>query len=71
MLWGALSRWPITQTQMNSDKGTQLLRLIKDFEEFCDGTLGDWDTVTAKLELKPGSKPFLPRINKETFHKYL
>ena len=42
-----------------------------------DGTLGYWDTDPVDLELNPGSKPFnskyypVPRINKETFHKYL
>ena len=42
-----------------------------------DGTLGDWDTETVDLELKPDSKPFnskyylVPRINKIFFQKEL
>ena len=52
-----------------------MLRLLEDFEDFFDGTMGDWDTELINLELKPDYKPFdckfnpLPRINKETFGK--
>ena len=44
---------------------------------FSNGTLGDWATVPADLELKPGSKPFnsryypVPNNNKEIFRKEL
>ena len=64
-------------TQTNAEYITQLLRLLKDFEDFFDGALGDWDTKTAELELNTYSKPFnskyypVPIINKETFHKEL
>ena len=60
---------------MNYYEGTQLLRLLEYFEDLFDGTLGDRDTVSVDLELKPGSKPFnikyypVPIINKETFCK--
>ena len=63
--------------QPNADKGTQLLRRFKYFEDLFDGTLGDLDTVPIGMELKPGSKLFnskyypVPRINKETFCKDL
>ena len=62
---------------MNYYEGTQLLRLLEYFEDLFDGTLGDRDTVSVDLELKPGSKPFnskyymVPRINKENFCKEL
>ena len=62
-------------TQLNSEEITQLLRLLKDFEEFFDGTLGDWATEPANLDIKPGYKPLnskyypVPRINKENFRK--
>ena len=64
-------------TQLNTEEKTQLLRVLKYFEEFFDGTLGDWDTELIDLELKPYSEPFnckyypVPRINKETFFKEL
>ena len=62
---------------MNAKERTQLLRLFEYFEDFFDGTLGDWYTELIELELKPGSKPFnskyflFPEINKETFRKEL
>ena len=58
-------------TQLNTEEKTQLLRLLKYFEDLFDDTLGDWDTEPIDLELKPYSKPFnckyylVPRINKE------
>ena len=65
------------QPQMNDDEVTQLLRLLGDFEDLFDGTLGDQDTVPINLDLNPGSEPFnikyypVPRTNKETFCKEL
>ena len=62
---------------MNSEERTQLLRLLKYFEDLFDRNIGDWDTETADLELKPYSKTFnckyylVPRINKYTFLKDL
>ena len=56
---------------------TQQLRLLQYFGELFNGTIGDWDTDHADLELKPYSKPVnckyypVPRINKETFRKDL
>ena len=45
-------------TQLVSKKRTQLLRLLDNFQDLFDGTLGDWDTDPANLELKTDSKPF-------------
>ena len=59
-------------TQLNTKERTQLLSILKDFEDLFDGTLGYWYTETVELELNTGSKPFngkyypVPRINKET-----
>ena len=55
---------------MNSDESTQLLSLLKDFEDLFGGTLGDWYTDPVDLELNLDSKPFnrkyyiFTRINK-------
>ena len=60
---------------LNTEERTLLPSFLQDFEEFFDGTLGDWATEPVDLELKPDSKPFngkyylVPRINKETFRK--
>ena len=60
-------------THLNAEYITQLLILLEDFEDFFGGTLGDWDTEPADLELNPDSKPFyckhytVPRIKKENY----
>ena len=62
---------------MNNEEITQLLRLLEDFEDLLDGTLGYWAADPVDLDLNPGSRPFnskyypVPRINKETFRKEL
>ena len=38
---------------MNAEERTQLLSLPEDFEDLFDGTLGDWDTEPADLEINP------------------
>ena len=64
-------------TRMNDEERTQLLMILEYFEDLFDGNLGDWDTYTVNLQLKPFYKPFnskyypVPRINKDTFRKYL
>ena len=60
---------------MNAEEISQLLNILKYFEGFFDGTLGDWDKEPVDLELKPDSKLIrykyypVPRINKEDFRK--
>ena len=62
-------------THLKYEERNQLLRLLQYFEDLFDGTLGELDTNTVNIELKPDSKPFnckyylVPRINKETFSK--
>jgi len=52
-----------------------LLRLLLQFEELFDGTLGDWQGEEVDFELKPEAKPYhgrafpVPRIHKETVQK--
>ena len=64
-------------TQLNAEEITQLLILLKDFEDLFYGTLGYWATEPVDLELNPGSKLLnsiyfpVPIINEETFHKDL
>ena len=64
-------------THMNYEEITKLLSILRDFEDFFDGNIEDWDTEPVDLELNPDSKPFnskynpVPRINKETFTKEL
>ena len=38
--------------QLNAEERTMLPRLLEDFGDFFDGTLGDWDTGPINLELK-------------------
>ena len=33
-------------THINAEEITQILRILKDFEDLFDGTLGDWDSET-------------------------
>ena len=38
---------------LNNANQEKLLELLLEFEELFDGTLGEWKTTPAKLELKP------------------
>ena len=40
-------------THLNNVNQEKLLELLLEFEELLDGTLGEWKTTPAKLELKP------------------
>ena len=57
-------------SQINSEKKTQLLGILKDFFDLFDGTLGYWYIEHADLELNTCYKPFdckyysVPEINK-------
>ena len=48
-------------SQMNYGERNLLLSLLKDFEELCDGTLGERAANPVDLELNPYSKPFNSR----------
>ena len=64
-------------TQLNNEWRNQLLSPLRYFEEFFDGTPGNWDTEPVFLELNPYYKIFhsrystVPIINKELFRKEL
>ncbi len=53
----------------------KLLKLLTEFEDIFDGTLGDWDTESVSLKLKEGEKPYhgrplpTPKAHKETLKK--
>ena len=60
---------------LTRDQRNVLLKLLLNYEELFDGTLGDWDTDPVDFELKPGAKPYhgkafpVPHIHKETLKK--
>ena len=62
---------------MNAEEITELIILLKYFEDLFDDTLGDWHTEPLDLELNPSSKPFnckyypVTSIKKEKFRKDL
>ena len=70
-----LNQVAINATQLYAEEITLLLGLLKDFEDFFGGTLGDWSTEPVNLELNIDSKPFnsryypVPIINKDFFRK--
>ncbi len=45
-------------THLNSSDQEKLLKLLTEFEDLFDGTLGDWDTEPVSLKLKEGAKPY-------------
>jgi len=60
---------------LSQNQQRDLLKLLQDFEELFDGTLGDWQTEPVSLQLKPGAKPYhgkpfpIPRVHKDTLKK--
>ena len=60
---------------LNRADKQKLLKLLQDFEQLFDGTLGDWRTEPAHLELKENISPFhgrayqVPRIHRDTLRK--
>ena len=46
-------------THLSKEEQSNLLRLLKKFENLFDGTLGTWDTTPVDIELKdPNVKPY-------------
>ena len=62
---------------LDSDQKQMLLKLLKQFENLFDGTLGKWNTNPVIIEMKPDAKTInsrwytVPRINKLTFKNVL
>ena len=38
------------------------MELLTEYEELCDGTLGDWKTEPISFELKVGAEPYHGRL---------
>ena len=63
------------ETQLNAEERTQIIGILKDFEDLFGGTLGDWEIYPIGIELKTNYKTLnckynpLPSINKETIIK--
>ena len=64
-------------THLSLQGQNKLLELLMEFEDFFDGTLGDWNTEPVSFELKEGTKPYhgrpfpVPKSRKETTIKEL
>ena len=62
---------------LGDEQKHELLKLLKEFEELFDGTLGTWNTEPVHIELKADAKPInsryypVPHINKQTFKNEL
>lgn len=64
-------------TDLNLHDKNKLLELFTEYEELFDGTLNDWNTELASLEIKEGAKPCYgmpfpaPTVHKDTIVKEL
>ena len=62
-------------THLSIPDQEKLLKLLTEFEDLFDGTLGDWDTEPVSLKLKEGTRPYhgrpfpTPKAHKETLKK--
>ena len=60
---------------LTSSQRGKLLKLLEEFEELFDGTLGDWQDEPVSFKLKPGATPYhgrsfpIPKIHLETLKK--
>ena len=60
---------------LSATERNKLLKLLQEFEELFDGTLGDWDCNPVSLQLKEGAQPFhgrwfpIPKKHVETLKK--
>ncbi len=45
-------------THQNAPEQSSLLKLLQDFEELFDRTLGDWDCELVSLQLQEGAQPY-------------
>ena len=64
-----------TCKHLNTYQRNTLFRLLIQYEELFDGTLGDWKGESVNFELKPDAKPYhdqpflVPHVHKDTFKK--
>ena len=60
---------------LSATEKNKLLKLLQEFEELFDGTLGDWDCNPVSLQLKEGAQPYhgrpfpIPKKHVETLKK--
>ena len=60
---------------LSATEKDKLLKLLQEFEELFDGTLGDWDCNPVLLQLKEGAQPYhgrpfpIPKKHVETLKK--
>ncbi len=60
---------------LSATEKNKLLKLLQEFEELFDGTLGDWDCNPVLLQLKEGAQPYhgrpfpIPKKHVETLKK--
>ena len=47
---------------LNVSNQVKLLKLLTNFEDLFDGTLGEWDTELVFLKPKMGAKPYHDRL---------
>ena len=47
---------------LSATERNKLLKLLQEFEELFDGTLGDWDFNPVLLQLKEGAQPYHGRL---------
>ena len=65
------------QGNLNRDQKQALEKLLLEYKDLFDGSIGDWDTSPISLKLKPGAipyhgKPYPVTVkNKEKFKKKL
>jgi hypothetical protein len=50
------------RNHLSATEKDKLLKLLKEFEELFDGTLGDWDSNLVLLQLKEGAQPYHGRL---------
>ena len=62
-------------SSLNDQEKEQLFKLLSEFEELFEGTLGDWKTEPVELELREGEKPHssryypMPRVHNKPLRK--
>jgi hypothetical protein len=60
---------------LSATEKDKLLKLLQEFEELFDGTLGDWDCNPVSFQLKEGAQPYygrpfpIPKKHVETLKK--
>ena len=65
----------IAFNHLSATQKDKLLKLLQEFEELFEGTLGDWDCNAVSFQLKEGAQPYhgrpfpIPKKHVETLKK--